>query len=409
PTRVPPEARPAVAEYVARANWRLRFCSLDMDHENGQIRLRMALPLSEDYLSQAMIDAVVGSSEIMDMHLPGLRKVSLGEATPKDAFRQVMAAQRRSDMAIRNRVFSRWVLWIDDHIETLPDTLVDILGGLGYGVWALADNDKALAFVKDPANSFDLVIQDLQRPPGECLRGDDTDEGEMSGLVFYLKYLRQYRPATPCVFVTANMEDPRLHQLLDSDTNCSVMSKPMTTEKITEIIDRASGPPTTGEQRVEQIADLLRLMNKRTHEVEGACFLILKARADHQTKPLGPDRFVQFCFECEWFSIEVPSTALAEGEGLRLLEATDRLYREADLPDAGISSPEDVAAFDPICRKYIYGDEQEAAEDACFVLYDFMKLDPGANLYVKAGSFKGGHDWEQGEPLGKIRQTQPDK
>lgn len=279
-THAPAEVRPAVAEYLTRTNWRLCLCNFEMDYRDGEIRLRMGLPLRKDSPSQTMIrDIVLSSNAIMDRYLPGLMKVIFGGATAEEAFRQAL----------------------ETPVEADQDDAADQQGG------------------------------------AEC-------------------------------------------------------------------------SPMTRQQRVEQIADLLRLMNKRTHdEVGGGCFLILKATADHQPKPPGPDRFVQFCFECEWFSIDVPSTALGEGENLRLLEANARFYSEADHPDSQISEPQDVAAYNPICRKYIYGDEQEAAEDACFVLYDFMKLAPGAELYVKASAFKGDHDWEQDEPLGQAQQERPKK
>ncbi|MEI7836064.1 MAG: YbjN domain-containing protein [Planctomycetota bacterium] len=275
PTHAPAEARLAVAEYLTRVNWMLCLCNFEMDFKDGEICLRIGLPLSKDSLSQAMIrDIVFSSNAIMDRYLPGLMKVVFGGATAEEAFRQVTT-------------------------------------------------------IHDGAGKDDAAAQQ----------------------------------------------------------------------------GNAGDPPMTRQQRVEQVAGLLRLMNKRTHEeAEGACFLILKARADRQPRVPGPDRTVQFCFESEWFSIDIPGTALAEGEDVRLLEATRRLYREVDSPDAGIGEPKDLAAYGPICRKYIYGDEQEAAEDACFVLYEFMRLNPDAELYVKAASFKGGHDWEQGEPLGKTRQ-----
>lgn len=276
----PVEVRPAVAEYLTRVNWRLCVCGFEMDYRDGEIRLRMGLPISKGPLSQTMIrDIVFSSNAIMDRYLPGLMRVVFGGATAEEALQQLTT----------------------EHEEA-------------------SENGAA------------------------------AQEGDDGGL------------------------------------------------------------PMTRQQRVEQIADLLRLMSKRARlEAKGTCFLALKGRADHQPRVSGPDRFVQFRFKDEWFSIDIPNTALAAGEDMRLLEATKGLYRESDSPECRMSDPKQVAAFNPICRKYIYGDEPEAAEEACFVLYDFMRLDPAADLYVTAGAFEGHHDWEHDEPLGKTRQTQPDK
>ena len=76
-------------------------------------------------------------------------------------------------------------------------------------------------------------------------------------------------------------------------------------------------------------------------------------------------------------------------------------FREAERPDEGVSDSDDVETFEPICRKYIYGDEQQAADDAAYVLFDVMGVGPGQTLYVTASAFGDNeHDWEQAEPLG---------
>ena len=74
-------------------------------------------------------------------------------------------------------------------------------------------------------------------------------------------------------------------------------------------------------------------------------------------------------------------------------------YREAETPDVGVTTEvNDLVEFDPIGRKYIYGDEEEAAQDAAYVLYDVWGLDPQAELLVTASAFDG-PSWEKDTPL----------
>ncbi len=55
--------------------------------------------------------------------------------------------------------------------------------------------------------------------------------------------------------------------------------------------------------------------------------------------------------------------------------------------------------FDPIGKKFIYGDEREAAEDAAYVLFDVWGLPPGAVLTVSASAFGDGPSWEKDQVM----------
>ncbi|MCE5280350.1 MAG: hypothetical protein ABFD92_07910 [Planctomycetaceae bacterium] len=55
--------------------------------------------------------------------------------------------------------------------------------------------------------------------------------------------------------------------------------------------------------------------------------------------------------------------------------------------------------FDPLGRKYIYGDEQEAAEDAAWLLYDLFALSADAEIRVTAASFEGNYHYEKDKRL----------
>lgn len=58
-----------------------------------------------------------------------------------------------------------------------------------------------------------------------------------------------------------------------------------------------------------------------------------------------------------------------------------------------------IVEFDPVGKRYAYGQEREAAEDAAWILFDLWGLHPGQPLYVSASSFKTDHTWEHNELL----------
>ena len=108
---------------------------------------------------------------------------------------------------------------------------------------------------------------------------------------------------------------------------------------------------------------------------------------------------VQLCFHEDWFAIDIPNTSIAPGEAEQLLAVRQGFYREAEKPDANVSDVDQIVQFDPVGRRYAYGQEDEAAEDAAWVFFDLWGLDPGQPIYVSASAFKTEHRWERGELL----------
>jgi len=146
-------------------------------------------------------------------------------------------------------------------------------------------------------------------------------------------------------------------------------------------------------QRIRQFTEFLRRMEKRTREeVKGSCFLIIgKSRPGSRGKDLWG---VQFCFERDWFAMDIPNTDIVPEDAARVLKERRGFYREAERPDAGVTTNvADLVQFDPIGKKYIYGDEQEAAEDAAYVLFDVMEIRPTTQIRVRASAFDG-PKWE---------------
>lgn len=149
--------------------------------------------------------------------------------------------------------------------------------------------------------------------------------------------------------------------------------------------------------RMAQFRRYLQLMDKRAHgETKNDCFLIF-ARPDElsapTTDPCSPPRMVRFQFNTDWFAMIIPNTNLRPEEAERIVEQRGGFHREAEHPQAITEDVNYLVQFDPVGKKYIYGDEREAAEDAAYLFFDVWKLAPDAELQVTASAF-GGPSWE---------------
>lgn len=86
PVNVPQEKRPAIAEYLTRANYGLPLGNFEMDFSDGEVRFKTSLDVEgEEYmLTPAMIKSIVYSNVLtMDRYLAGMMAVIYGGAVPE--------------------------------------------------------------------------------------------------------------------------------------------------------------------------------------------------------------------------------------------------------------------------------------------------------------------------------------
>ena len=113
-----------------------------------------------------------------------------------------------------------------------------------------------------------------------------------------------------------------------------------------------------------------------------------------------PLRFVQFDFERGWFCMDLPRQTLSFPEALEILWHSRGFFYLRDKPQFTLrGEPE---GYDPFRRAYLYGDEEQAAEDTAFVFFRVWGLPVDSRLYVTAASFEGEHEWERGTYSGEI-------
>ena len=69
----PEDKRDAVAEFITRANYDLLIGNFELDFEDGEIRFKTSIDVSNDRLTTALVEPfVIANVVMMDHYLPGL-------------------------------------------------------------------------------------------------------------------------------------------------------------------------------------------------------------------------------------------------------------------------------------------------------------------------------------------------
>jgi hypothetical protein len=90
PINVPEATRPAVAEFLTRANYGLRIGNFEMDYGDGEVRYKSSLDFEDVALTFPMIKhGVYPAVQTMDRYLPGLMAVVYGGAEPAAAIAEI--------------------------------------------------------------------------------------------------------------------------------------------------------------------------------------------------------------------------------------------------------------------------------------------------------------------------------
>jgi hypothetical protein len=91
PVRVEEAARPAVAEFVTRANYGLWTGNFEMDWDDGEVRYKSSLDFEGVALTPELIrNAISPAVQMMVCYLPGLLSV-IGGRSPAETLAQVDA------------------------------------------------------------------------------------------------------------------------------------------------------------------------------------------------------------------------------------------------------------------------------------------------------------------------------
>lgn len=90
PVKAPEDKRPAMAEFIARANYGLRIGNFELDFSDGEVRYKSSLDFENVALEPQLIrNAIYPAVQTMDRYLPGLMGVIYGNKTPAEAVAEI--------------------------------------------------------------------------------------------------------------------------------------------------------------------------------------------------------------------------------------------------------------------------------------------------------------------------------
>jgi hypothetical protein len=93
PRRAPEILRPAVAEYLTRANWGLLIGNFELDYGDGEIRYKTSIQLNGTELTGELLHPLIyGNVVAMDKYWPGVEAVIALTQTPLGAINAIEGA-----------------------------------------------------------------------------------------------------------------------------------------------------------------------------------------------------------------------------------------------------------------------------------------------------------------------------
>lgn len=85
PTPAPEACRPALSEFLTRANYGLVIGNFEMDLDDGEIRFKSSLDAQGEPVSPGLIQHLVYPNLLMmDRYLPGIMRIIYEQATPAE-------------------------------------------------------------------------------------------------------------------------------------------------------------------------------------------------------------------------------------------------------------------------------------------------------------------------------------
>lgn len=90
PVNVPEERRPAVAEFITRANYGMIIGNFEMDFDDGEVRYKTSIDVEGASLIPPLIRQMVYANVLItDRYLPGMMSVIYGGKTPLESIEQI--------------------------------------------------------------------------------------------------------------------------------------------------------------------------------------------------------------------------------------------------------------------------------------------------------------------------------
>jgi hypothetical protein len=88
--KAPEARRPALAEFLTRANYGLIIGNFELDWGDGEVRYKTSLDVEGDRLTPALVKQMTYANVVMmDRYLPGIMRVIYGDVPPAQAIAEI--------------------------------------------------------------------------------------------------------------------------------------------------------------------------------------------------------------------------------------------------------------------------------------------------------------------------------
>ncbi len=88
--RAPEARRPALAEFLTRANYGLIIGNFELDWTDGEIRYKTSMDVEGDRLTPALVKQMAYANVVtMDRYLPGIMRIIYGDVAPDQALAEI--------------------------------------------------------------------------------------------------------------------------------------------------------------------------------------------------------------------------------------------------------------------------------------------------------------------------------
>lgn len=93
PVNVPEEKRPAMAEFITRANYGAVLGNFEMDYNDGEVRFKTSADVEGIEMTEVFVRNLVYTNMIMaDRYFPGFMKVLFSDISPQLAVAEIEEA-----------------------------------------------------------------------------------------------------------------------------------------------------------------------------------------------------------------------------------------------------------------------------------------------------------------------------
>lgn len=98
PIAAPDDKRPAIAEFLTRANYGMTIGNFELDYTDGEIRYKTSIDVEGERLTSALIRSIVYTNvTMMDAYLPGIQVVIHQGISPIEAIRSIEQVDQTQD------------------------------------------------------------------------------------------------------------------------------------------------------------------------------------------------------------------------------------------------------------------------------------------------------------------------